>query len=506
MKKNLLLLIAIFICATSFAQGEVDALRLSRNDLSGTARGQAMAGAFGALGGDVTGVSINPAGLGVYRSSEVSATMNFASANMETPKSTQNAFKFNFNNLSYVGYFPLGNNSMSAINFGFSYNRLKNFNRKYSTSTKGMTSSLTDYMAVISDGAFVGDFEGRDPYRSGEPWLGILGWNGFFINDVTDYKYESPLDEGETVNSFLSVSEEGYIDSYDFSIGTNLFDNLYLGLTFTETDIYYRMNSYYDEEFQNGGRAELKNYLETEGTGYQLRLGAIWRPVDEFRVGIAYHSPTWYSLTDYYSGNTLANYGDVSNEKASTPSDAYTNYKLQTPQSCTFSVAGVIGAKAILSVDYEVKDYTAMDFKDDSGFEYEFDNQCINEDFKVTSTIRAGLEYRFTPQFSGRLGYAWMQNPYVKEMKEGKKEVVLGLTRTTPHYTIEGDVSYFTAGIGYRFTPQFYIDATFVRKSQTDDLYYFSPTFENGNILVDSKSTSLKNNTYNTLITLGYKF
>jgi len=72
-----------------FGQGEVEANMISRGDLYGTARGLAMGGAFGALGGDQTGVAINPAGIAVYRSSEVAGTFT---TSRETSKIGNNSF------------------------------------------------------------------------------------------------------------------------------------------------------------------------------------------------------------------------------------------------------------------------------------------------------------------------------------------------------------------------------------------------------------------------------
>jgi long-subunit fatty acid transport protein len=503
MKRNLLLLIAIFVCACSFAQGEIDALRLSGSDLQGTARGQAMGGAFGALGGDVTGILINPAGLGVYRSSEVNATMSFTSTNIETNwdgnVQSQDKFKFNFDNISYVQYFPTGNENFRTINFGFSYNRLKNFDRKYSASATGLNSSLTDYIAQLTNGIDYRSMnsEGNyDPYNSGIPWLSVLGWQGYFINDVSDNTY-SGLFSDESTNPSLWISERGRIESYGFSLGTNISDILYLGATFSLTDISYHLNSSFDEEYERGGNIGLNNYLETQGDGIQLKLGAIWRPIDALRLGIAYHSPAWYSLTDYYQGKTYADYEKNNNKEAATPDNAYTNYRFHSPESWVFSVAGILGTKAVVSMDYELKNYSGMYLDEDyTGNHYAETNKFMSEAFNnITSTVRAGLEYRFTPQFSGRVGYSWMQRPYKEEYID--ELVVSG---TVPHYTVEGDVSYFTAGIGYRFTPQFYLDATFAYRSQTDDLYAYPLVFN------DSKPASLKNNTYKGLVTLGYKF
>jgi len=525
MKKYTIILIALFACTGLLAQGEMDAIRLSGSSLRGTARGQAMGGAFGALGGDVTGIMINPAGLGLYRSSELNFTMALNFANTQTDWQNTinkgNNIKFNFDNISYVGYYSTGNAGLPTLNFAFSWNRLKSFNRSYIASGRGMNSSLTDYITAITNGydgnqgVFVDDmiadsrYEGYDPYRPryGDPqipWLSILGWNGWLINDDTDYTYSSILFPDEKVAPRLEVNERGYIDSYDVSLGANVQDKFYWGLTFSLTDISYRWDSRYDEEFKPRGGIGLDNYLETNGTGYQVKLGAIWRPADFLRFGVSYYSPTWYYLTDYYQGRAIAQY-DIKDEWAKTPDHAYTRYRFNTPYNWIFSIAGIIGTKAIVSLDYEIKDYRGMKLMDNLGRPQKIDNDYIEEDFKVASTLRAGLEFRFTPQLSGRLGYSYVQNPYEKEFKNGWKEAMI--IGTIPHYTIDGDAHHFTTGIGYRFTPQFYIDAAFIYRTQQNDLYYFpSVVGDDGNFIVQSTPASMTNRACKGLVTVGYKF
>ncbi|GHT73853.1 hemin receptor [Bacteroidia bacterium] len=496
MKRNLLFIIALFVCACTFAQGEIDALRMSRNDLSGSARGQAMAGAFGALGGDITGVAVNPAGIGVYRSSEVLATLGFTSNNIQTnlngTSNKQDKFKFAFDNISYIGSLPTGNDNMPVINIGFTYNNLKNFDRNYIAGGKGIASSLTDYISDITRNYVEG---GNRPINGDVPWLSQMAWKTCLL----DNHDKSVLHEGELVDPHLEVRERGHIDSYDFSIGSNLGNSFYWGATLSMTDIYYTMDSWYDETFQDGGGFMLDNYLQTEGYGLQLGLGLIWRPTDVLRMGVSFHSPTWYSMTDYYQGTMDA---DVPDDKGKRP-DPYSvpeetgnfNYRFQSPYSLNYSIAGVFGGKAIVSLDYEIKDYTSMGFHDESGYAMNEQNDYIKEDFKVTSTVRAGFEYRFTSQFSARLGYAYMQNPYEKSFKNNEKEVMV--VGTIPHYTLEGDKHYFTAGIGYRFTPNFYMDLAFVYKTQEDDLYFYP---------LIAEKVSFKNNLYKGLLTAGYRF
>ena len=515
MKRYIVILMALFVGTGLFAQGEMDAIRLSNSDLRGTARGQAMGGAFGALGGEVTGIMINPAGLGLYRSSEINFSVALNSFNLKTDWQNsinqENKIKFNFDNISYVGYYPTGYIRFPALNFAFSYNRLKNFNRTYSASGANMNTSLTDYLVAITNGIKQRDLyeeDYYDPYSNWQvPWLSVLGWQGCLIDPVNDMDfndaYKSILFPGEQVAPRLEVNERGYIESYDFSLGGNFGNQLYLGLTLSLTDMFYHWNSSYGEEFGQREKIGLNNYLETEGSGYQAKFGAIWRPSDFLRLGAAYHSPTWYYLTDYYQGTTIAKYIGTDRERE-TPDGALTHYRFNTPGSWVFSVAGVMGSKAIVSLDYEFKDYRGMMLMDNEGMPKYDSNRFIEEDFKAASTLRAGLEYRFTPQFSGRLGYSYAQNPYEKTFKDGGREVVI--IGTIPHYTVEGDVNYLTAGIGYRFTPNFYIDAALICRTQNDALYYYPSILDGGEFIVKSIPASVTNRTYKGLVTVGCKF
>jgi hypothetical protein len=526
MKKNLFILVFLFVSVCLFGQGpgEIDAYRLSKNDLSGTARGQAMGGAFGALGGDVTGVAINPAGIGIYRSSEVifnaALTFNQTKALFEGTEETKGNTKFSCDNFAYIGYFPLGKEDNYSLNFGFNYNRLKSFDRKYQVSGKGMGSSLTDYMAETAHGTpeswwdrydnLDDQFYSNDMDRP--RWLGILGWNSWLINanPTFDGVYESFLDKGEAVDPKLVVHERGSIGAYDFTLGANLNNKLYVGTTLTYTDISYVANTFYSEEFAKGSGFGLDNEYNTEGSGLQLKLGVIFKPVDALRFGVSYHSPTWYNLTDYYRGILMPN--DISDNQGklvgpvSTPEAAYYEYNFRTPDVWTFSAAAVLGKVAIISLDYEYKDYTGMKFSRRYANDYDFgsENTYIKEDFKSASTIRAGAEIRFTPRFSGRLGTAWTQSPYESKFKNSEIEV--GIAGTIPNYTLDGNILYLTTGIGYRFTPGLYLDVALVYRTQKDELHFFSPIFyEDGNSLA-SVPSKLTNTSLKTLVTLGYKF
>ena len=115
------------------------------------------------------------------------------------------------------------------------------------------------------------------------------------------------------------------------------------------------------------------------------------------------------------------------------------------------------------------------------------------------------MEYRFTPQFSGRLGYAWMQNPYEADYKAGLKETAV--VGSTTIYRIEGDTNYFTGGLGYKFNRNFYLDLAVVYKTQTDELYPYPNAYNDaGTMIVDGSPFTLTNNNVRGLLTLGYRF
>lgn len=496
----------------SFAQSEIDALNLSRNDLTGTARSVSMGGAFGALGGDISGIAINPAGIGVYKTSEIVTTFNFRNNNtkgkLNAGSQDDSKFRFDIDNFGLVGVFPINDDVVPLINFGFSYNKLKTFDRKYKVNGNALGSSLTDFMAERATRSY----DVNSDSWGAVDWFGKLGYEGYLIDPLDEGGYESVLNRDEKVNSRLTVREKGSINSFDFNAGTTFADIVSVGLTVAVTDIDYRLSSEYSEDFYQSGVPnegfDLLNQFKTEGTGYQVKVGAIIKPINELRIGVAYHSPTWYEMTDYHYGDLYSSLNPNNNGLTQTPDEyARTDYDFKTPDKWIFSLAGIIGRTAIISVDYELTNYKSnMRFRDVNSKSYLADqNSYINQDLRNASSIRVGAEIRFTPQLSGRVGYSWIQSPYNDNLKT--YETIEPASRVTiPHYIIEGDSHYITYGLGYRFTPNFYADVAFVMKNQKDDLYTFPKYYDNGELLVDNHKAELKNNIFSGLITLGYKF
>ena len=525
MKKFAYLLFSlVFFANYSYSQGEVEALKYSRNELYGTARAMAMGNAFGALGGDITGVSINPAGIGVYRSSEVVGTLGLQQNTANVGDINKKVNDFNLHNLGFVGYFPLRNDVMPMINFGFSYNRQKAFNNDINGVGNG-ASRMIDYIADRSFGVDpvkleMGDNK-PDPFLD-QPWLSVLAFNSWLIDDRVaangDYYY-NPLNTGNAApRQEIIVKERGYIDNYDFTIGTTVSNVLNIGLALNISDINHYLFTDFLEDFNNNGGYTLNNEIRTNGAGIGAKLGVIYRPVNAFRIGLSYHTPTWYSMTEIYQARLDDDLGafvnDPKYEKGWVNSAKFTNYyDLKTPDKWVLSGAAVLGNSFILSADYELMNYKNMTLSVPSGSNanknwYDVDNNFIEKDFKAASTVRVGAEYRFTPQFSGRLGYAWMQNPYEADFSKAGDA---GVSGSNTIYRMEGDTNYFTGGFGYRFNRNFYADLAVVYQTQEDQLYPFPNLYNyngdtRGNLVIDASPFTQKNTSVRGLLTLGYRF
>lgn len=531
MKKVLIVLTALACTSAAFSQSELDAYNYARGDLNGTARYLAMGGAFGALGGDISAMSGNPGGLAIYRSSEVVTTLSLSNIAAKTDwlgtQTDNSRTKLSFDNIAYVGYFPTGNDEgVVSWNVGFSYNRVKNYRRNYTMNAEGGTDySLSDYVAArATAGAIpVNNLKITDnynPYNTIGDWLSILGYDAGYIdaytNQNTAYYSNFTYEDGQGFpmsHSRLDVQESGAIDQYNISAAMNISNRVFLGGTVAITDLNYNYVSYYREDYENGdyltlGNPGEGNGLSTDGTGYSFNLGAVFRPTDYLRLGVAYNSPIWYKMTDYYHAAASTDVSTLEEPYTShTPDGAYTDYEYRSPDKWIFSAAAIFGTVGLLSVDYEMTNYKHMHLNDQYGNPDSEQNDFIKEDFKMGNTLRVGGEVKITPQFAVRAGVAWMDSPLKAQLKNGQVEVKT--VGTIPNFVIDKGIMNYTFGFGYRFTPNFYTDLACVFKTHKEDVYAFSNMFgpaPDHEPLIQANVASLKTNTTRVALTLGYKF
>lgn len=548
MNKHILSFIIAAIPATMLAQTAIDAYQLSRNDLRGTARFMSMGGAFGALGGDLSTLTQNPGGIGVYRKSEIGITLDIE---MQSSQATTSLYSGEnsqtrafVNNIGYIGSIATGSEIMPIFNWGFSYGRAASFDRRYH-GRANMNGSLSNYIAGYttderwSSRELVGS---ESNYINGSaPWMSILGYNSYIINNVLgfDDRYNGLWQNSTAGVSEFDVEEKGYVDEYSINFGGNFTNTVYWGLGIGITDINYQQYTYYTEdmtgaripyqrpattaelndpalkdEIKDGkivdgtatgdGGYGLDSRKHISGTGFNLKAGVIVRPINELRIGLAVHTPTFYNLKENSDG--IIDYGYGYNDGPLTPGYAgspvdYREWKLQTPWRLIASAAGVIGTQAIVSIDYEYRPYQNTSMKFDNGDDYANGNNDIKNYYQSSSIIRLGAEYRVTPNFSVRAGYAYESNP----TKTDASDMMIYTsnpydTGTTPSYTLDNTTQYITCGIGYRYK-SFYADAAYVHKSRKSEFYSYTP-----NDYAANYSAELKENLNNIVLSVGFKF
>ena len=456
------LLFTIFTIAGIFsvasAQYVDQALIFSQQHFGSTARSKAMGNAFGALGGDFSSLSINPAGIAIYQRPEVSLSANLINMNntqstYQGQSSDDRSTTFNFRNFGYVFAQPAnsGNSGLVSVNFGLGFNRLNDFNQNIATQALGSSFSRTDAFAQNSNGISSSSFfNENNPYNNPAiPWESKLAWENFLMN-VTNpdangvgNHYQSILFSNELVDQYENISREGYINEYVASIGANFNHRLYLGATLGMQDLFYNETRTYSENAPFGN-FDYMNHASSRGYGYNLKLGIIYRPTDELRIGAAIHTPTFYDIKETFNSTMSSNLQNVSTEadgshSETTPVGDY-RYKLETPFRAIGSVAYQFGKKGIISFDYEYVDYSQATLrKGADGYNFASENQDINDIYRPASNIHIGGEYRATDALSLRAGYESYGNPYKSNL-----DGVLQPNSQFKYNTIN-------AGFGYRF-------------------------------------------------------
>jgi hypothetical protein len=535
MKKTYIIAILTLMASLPMmAQGVMDAVTLSSNQLKGSARYSAMAGAFGSLGGDISSIRQNPAGIGVYRSSELAVTAGFNFYENRVTTSTHNSrnndFYFTGDNMGVVGVINFREGLLRNLNFGFAYNNIMSFDNAYRADWSNIGSSLTQLMASRAtsyncDPGILDYGNQHNPYYD-QPWLPTLAYNTNLIyyspSSSSPHRYQ-PIFDGATSagNAYLINYTSGGVDEYDFNISGNVSDMLYWGVTLNVTNISYHQESYYGEDLYNitvkdnsmsnsnpdntDGFYELKNYLHSKGYGMGAKIGIIYRPVNYLRFGVAFHSPTFFSMTDTYSAAVEYRFDNVNGRTLSGSSSESENqtdigsfdYQFNTPWHVIGSISAVIGKWGIISADYE---YTANKdmYYSDIYSNYDYTNECISNQLQGIHSFRLGAEYRVTPSFSVRAGYSFESAPLKDEYFEGMftPQIAEG---TICHYQVPGEVNNITCGLGYRIN-NISIDAAYVYRQQDFSIF----AYEGIDRSMTSTIMSLDN--HSIKLSLGYRF
>ena len=527
-KNNSVLVMCFFISVMGVnAQTLYDANRMMRQDLNGTSRFVGMGGAMGALGGDISTMGVNPAGIGIYRSNDIMLSFGFNRSNSES-KYPGNVMKDgrttgSFDNAGFVYSNKIGNKTaLRYVNFGFNYHKIKSFNKRMVMGGEydAIGVSQTSQMALQANGlepsAFNNNNRPWEKYDIG--WLSILGYKSALINPTKDDEtlYSGFPSLTNPYGDFWST-ESGGINAYDFNMSFNVEDRFYFGFTLGAYDVDYSRHTFYREGFdytpETGDRSfyTKEDWQGTSGAGVDFKIGAIIRPIanSPLRIGLAVHTPTLYNLTDVVRSIVMSDLdlnldGKVTKDEQFIVDTRDANggdiidYTIVTPWKYNVSLGYTIGSNLALGAEYEYSNYSTAKIKDyDGALMGEGDGVFTKSFMKGVHTFRVGAEFKPISQFAVRVGYNHItpsitNDSYKVIPYEGPNSV-----RTDTEYANTKSMNNYTVGMGYRGRI-FYADIAYQLMSYKEDFY----PFDN----IDLAATKMKNDRHQLMMTLGVRF
>lgn len=540
--KYIFFAVSLFAALSANAQETYENAKLAGEDLNGTARYVGMGGAMEALGADISTIGSNPAGIGLFRHSNVSLSAGLLM--QSDGKEFSNGKKTNLSFDQIGGVYTTRTGQKSFLNFGFNYHKSKNFDYILNAagSLNGSSQNKQSYIKGIlgdensggffvrkdNNGKNVGYVDATPPLPSTPPkvaytWSQIddLYWNSLIPGSTGTYNYEKAT--GYT----LDRAHTGYIGNYDFAVSGNLNDRVYLGLTFGMKDVNYKGYSEYRENLNNTPGVLVRDERKVTGSGFDITAGVIVRPVAEspFRIGAYVKSPTWYDLTT--SNTTGLVYAQGTKNKESYISNSY-DFKMWTPWKFGFSLGHTIGNNIALGATYEYENYANINSRVNNGgyYDYYYDqyyessipdknmNAHTKEVLKGVSTLKLGIEYKPVSNVALRMGYNYVGAKYASDRQKDPGLASLGTAySSTTDYTNWGEINRFTLGVGYQ-VKKFNIDLAYQYSAQKGSFAPFSNvrdiSIPSGATIVSesniASNTDVKNNRSQLLLTLGYRF
>jgi len=453
MKRTGLVLILTAMQSWLFSQNADDAIRYSWTPMGGTALSMAMGGATGAIGGDFTSASINPAGLGLYRQSEwgISAGLAVASVKSNYLGSGDDDRKVNFNipNIHLVAFSPNANRLKTqgwlSTTFSVGYNKQANLCEIIRFSGSNAQNSMVN--------AFI---EGADTLQPGSlnPFGAGLAYEAFLIDPRVDSSgYTSlygPLNGGVYQTGVLE--RRGRIGETSFSFAGNYSNRFYVGAGLAIRRIVMESNFDYTEQNASDSLPDFNSFTYSvdrtdRATSVALRAGIIARVIDNIRLGASVVLPLDYRI------NTTSTHRIESDLSVGYYEHAVDNeykYRLRQGARFTGSVAAVYGKRALLSLDFDLVNYSKIRMLDEAQ-SFEVENDAIREGLRTVGNIRVGGELRFNELYA-RGGLQFNGSPY-REDVFGKDRIIpsLGLGIRESDYFF--DVSYSLQISNGRYQP-----------------------------------------------------
>jgi hypothetical protein len=506
MKIRLLLTIAVLATATieTFAQYTADALRFSQTQSGSTARFKAIGAQIG-VGGDLSSVGSNPAGIGLFTKSDFSFTPEFNTINA-------NASFLNANSIGQKDQLTIGhaavvwNQKLSkpkgsdlgkgwiSFNYGIGYNRTKSYGDNFLFSGTNPKNSIADYYAELATSNF------GAPNTLSRGSLERMAYDNYVIGyDNFDGTYfpETDVNNKQTKNDIRTGSQS----EINFAFGANYSNQFYIGASLGITSLRYSTDAVYRETGYNV--TEDNNYdlsfrqaQSTRGTGINARLGAIYRPNKTLRLGATLETPTWSSINDRYSEGLDTKYGRNRVDSSFVNDDSVYDfsYRLRTPLKLSGGVGVFFNKNGFISADIDYVDYSTINL---SSYENAIDSDVIVDNnreilrtYKSAINFRLGTELKFN-NIMLRAGYGLQGNPYQEKMDDNG--------RVLTNFKEQFKIQTYSGGLGYRIN-DVYFDLTYQQISYNTQISPYS--------LNDATNpvANIDNKRNNIFLTIGKRF
>lgn len=517
MRKIFFILSCIVLTNSLLAQEPADALRYSWYSSSGTARQQAIGGAMTSLGGDLSAAYVNPAGLGFYKTGDFVLTPGFNFVNNKSTyygraeKDKKNNFSFGTSGVVLgSGTAPNRNGNAGGMSVAIAINRTASFgsnvlfrglNTQSSYSQKFLEELKNNN--VTTDAAAI-NYPFGTSLAINTFWIDTA--DGWMAGNKTFKSLATPLLTAGGLIQEQQIINKGGITELALAFAGAKRDKFYYGFTFGIPFLRYDKESSFTEADATANStnkfdfASITENLTTKGTGLNLKLGVIYKPVEYVRLGLAVHTPTFYRLTDRYNASVTANtesYQGLLTQNSgdfTSGQDAEFSYWLFTPYRIMASASYVLREiedvrkqKGFLTADIEYINYKASSYTTDPETDNDQQakdylkslNNAIDNAYKGAFNFKIGGELKFTT-IMARLGTAYYGNPYKNLAGE------------------KGNRFSISGGLGYRNKGMF-IDLAYVHTMGKD--VYYAYRLQNSPFA----AANIKSTAGNAVLTIGFK-
>lgn len=502
-----------------------DLVRFGTAQPFGTARSMAMANAFTSLGGDLASATINPAGLGMYRSGEVALTplltLQRGSSDVRMTDRSKSRLTLGQAGLVFKSY--EGSGTVTGVNIAFGYNRVADLNYRMSGEWQGrkgpdgLVPSILDVMGRQLDHY---GFENSN-YGENYPdmWGALMAYNGYLLDD----EYIPYVGGDARIGRAYNLESRGSVNEVYFAVAMNFGNKFYAGITLGVQSLSQKKDLYYGEQYDypEGRPEDMDRVLDrlhynqaakTDGVGFNAKIGLTWRPTGGLRVGLALHTPTWYAVDHEYGAQMSALRYDADKQSV-TPVDIDTEgtwvdsgpdqWKFTTPTRLLAGISYTFGTRGVVAVDYERTWYNAMRVRNvpywvPATWADNLTKEAFRDTFHGSNTLRIGGEFKPAGAWSLRAGFALTGN-----ILRHESGICSGAMPTRSKW--------ITAGVGRRFTHGITLDLTYQygHTDYNDWRLFYSTGYDSAGVLTDydlSEPLSTSRTRHNIALTLGVRF